>query len=474
MLSNKESFNSTNLFALLPRCVLTKSLSNHLTMKDISALDIACTNKCSRISLLEAFEECEFRGIKVKEKKDYPENYHDNYLTWLVLRKIKVRDLIFKGDEMISKNTEEVVRNVDLSNLVSIRVDGISPFRVSRNTLELLKNVLIILLSPTNKSLTTLDICYFDESILAAIVASPSQLKVLRLAGGKEINSDLSKNLFTKRLTSLTILSLNFIATDYVVIVVAKHIPSLTELYIRDCEITDESVLQLAKGLPKLQYLSLSGTNITGESFIEISKNLKQLRSLEIAYCYEIELETFEVMHSLPYLTHLWALEVDMTDDGLKCLAEQCPSLSELFWGVPTTSHGHNDFVTDEGLIAFAQIRGKSLTKLHVINAPEVTDRSLTVVAENCPELLELSFGGCSIQKTDTFQRLARGCPKLADLSVVEQSWADRDSIPIVIAFFQSLAAFSYSTSSVQNDVDLEPYWICLKSKFPQIKFEEF
>jgi hypothetical protein len=137
------------------------------------------------------------------------------------------------------------------------------------------------------------------------------------------------------------------------------------------------------------------------------------------------------------------------------------------FGGVPTISHGHNDFVTDEGLIAFAQIRGKSLTKLHVRDAPEVTDRSLTVVAENCPELLELNFGGCSIQKTDTFQTLARGCPKLADLSALEQPWADRDSIPIVIALFQSLAVFSYSVSSVQNDVDLEPYWIWLRNKFP-------
>ena len=313
---------------------------------------------------------------------------------------------------------------------------------------------------------------YVSDNYLSWVILHRIELTHLVFAA-ESITDQTERLINSIDLSNLIYIKGEFYVNDDIIMDILKQrTPSLTILDISECgrHITDSSVIPLAKGLPQLKELSLSGTEITGDSLIEISKNLKELESLEIWRCGGIEMETFGQMDVCPCLIHFWALDVDIDDNGLKRLAISCPSLKELFIGFSGC------LVTDDGVIPLVQICGGTLAILHVRGASQVSDKSLTAVANHCPELLELDFGGCYIRETSCFKSLARGCKKLTILSVLEQPWVNIESIPIVISFLKiSLREFSCSIDVIAGlgDEDKQnQYFDNLNDKFPKIKFE--
>jgi hypothetical protein len=370
-----KSDDSSRLLTILPVNVLRRLMSNYLTVKDISQLDIAF---CKDVRFLEAL-----KGCTVQEEEG--RCVSDDYLYWVGLRQIKLTHLDFV-EKSITDQTVRFINAIDLSNLISINGEF-----------------------------------YVDD--------------------------------------------------DTVIGILQQCNPSLTKLDISNCDdITDRSVILVANRQPQLKEFILSGNGITGDSLIELSKHLKELEYLQIWGCGDIERSKFEEIYPFPNLIHFWALDVDIDDLGLNRLAICCPSLRELLIGFSGC------LVTDDGVISLVKICGGTLDTLHIIGASQVTDKSLTAVANHCPQLYELDFGGCSIENTSTFKSLAQGCKKLEFLSVLEQPWVNIKSIPTVIYFLRkSLRLFSFSDdviACVGDEKEQNQYFDVLNRKFPNTQLE--
>lgn len=335
--------------------VFVKIVSLFLTMHDLVRLDNSITNKLLRTIFLEIISDNDatFKGVQNSHNSD-------NYLDWLGLRQISVKNIYcnVEVDHMflfsaISPNLESLhLENQD--RLSESKMKHILS-RVNLKHLSLIECPVLTLSLPTLLSycpqlisLTTTEVC---PSIFA---------------GG----FDCCANLIN--------LDLDFSCpiTDHEMSIIAKNCPALQILCLKNnfalTDVTIETVLKACRFLTQIEVVNYD--QITDESLARIADSCnKRLTKLVIDCNYYSEDQ----------------LPLNITDIGLLAIAEKCTGLTKL-------TLSHCDLITDLSIQSLTHNLGKTLTSISLKACDGVTNKELDIIANNCKKLKTLSIRRCT------------------------------------------------------------------------------
>ncbi|RZB94392.1 F-box-like domain containing protein [Asbolus verrucosus] len=169
--------------------------------------------------------------------------------------------------------------------------------------------------------------------------------------------------------------------------VIVHNCPQLTHLYLRRCvQITDAGLKFVPSFCTDLKELSVSDCiNITDFGLYELGKLGPVLRYLSVAKCHQV------------------------SDAGLKVIARRCYKLRYL------NARGC-EAVSDDAIIFLA----RSCTRLCALDIGkcDVSDAGLRALAESCPNLKKLSLRSCDLVTDRGVQCVAYYCRGLQQLNI--------------------------------------------------------
>ncbi len=197
------------------------------------------------------------------------------------------------------------------------------------------------------------DCVSLEDTGIQMIVRSCAQLTCLYLRRCAHITGRILADTshIGHALCSVHILVLIFYqSTDLGVKYLASYCTALRELSISDCvQVTDFGMYELARLGPNLRYLSVAKCDQISDAGIkQIGRHCYKLRYLNLRGCEAVSDDSLEVLART--CSRLRALDLgkcDITDRGLRLLAEHCPNLKKL-------SVKSCELVTDEGVRSVA------------------------------------------------------------------------------------------------------------------------
>ena len=179
------------------------------------------------------------------------------------------------------------------------------------------------------------------------IVRSCAQLNCLYLRRCVHVTGIHNRALITNNNANIPlILPLTDVGIKYL----ASYCTALRELSISDClQVTDFGMYELARLGPNLRYLSVAKCDQISDAGIKhIGRHCYKLRYLNLRGCEAVSDDSLEVLaRSCSRLRALDLGKCDITDRGLRLLAEHCPNLKKL-------SVKSCELVTDEGVRSIA------------------------------------------------------------------------------------------------------------------------
>ena len=115
-------------------------------------------------------------------------------------------------------------------------------------------------------------------------------------------------------------------------------------------------------------------------------------------------------------------LAKNLTDSGVKSLAENCPKLTK--FSISESTWEEIPGVTNDGIISLVS-KCSRLIDLYVGNADNVTDEAIKKIGEHCPDLEELGLGYLNITDNGVDEVVTK-CIKLRALCLREAGITDR------------------------------------------------
>ena len=173
-----------------------------------------------------------------------------------------------------------------------------------------------------------------------------------------------------------------FVFADIGIKYLTSYCLHLKELSISDCsQITDFALYELAKLGPTLRYLSVAKCDQISDAGVkEISRLCYKLRYLNVRGCEAVSDDAIEALAKSSHrLKSLDIGKCDVTDVGLKVLAQHCASLRKL-------SVKSCEMITDSGIQSVAHhIRG-----LHQLNIQDcaISVESYRIVKKFCKQCI--------------------------------------------------------------------------------------
>jgi hypothetical protein len=284
LLKLKQNIEMSFLSLLqLPFEIIILIFTEWLNIDDISKLDVAINNKAQRNLFLNylnsnmfIFNEYEYKNLK-----------NENYINWLIKRKIQVRKLNIEGKRLHSISNSRLIALIRMnSNLQSVELEDNYQKKKCLITNEIIKEI-----ADNCKEIIELKVsnCELLNNI-GYITISNDLLKIkkLNLSNSNEINDDsiinIAKNL--TNLQDLNIYDCNKI-TDSSINMIAENLINLHYLNLFNCKkLTNIGLINVSKKLINLRYLNISNCkNITDDSIIKISENLTKLNMLILNGC---------------------------------------------------------------------------------------------------------------------------------------------------------------------------------------------
>eukprot|EP00899_Mesostigma_viride_P008376 jgi/Mesvir1/1753/Mv11890-RA.1 len=253
---------------------------------------------------------------------------------------------------------------------------------------------------------------------------------------------------------------------------VVNRCPRLTSLDISGCKLENTSIKAVARSCPGLVHLSFNACYlITDDSLISLGRCCRQLETLEAAHTEVTDSGVAVLVRNCPLLRRVALPRV--TDASMGLVAEHCPQLEWL--DVPDERHG----VTDVGLKLIAascprihrvviahhvweksQITDASISALaegcrglrHLaVRGAGVSDASVVAVASNCTGLEYLDVSGCKNVTDASVDQLAVMCPRLRHLAVRKCDRVSDASICRILAECKELKELDVNDSGVTD-----------------------
>lgn len=229
-----------------------------LELFDIARLDIAISDKYMRNIYLKYLN---YRGIIFTG--NFTRSFNNNFLAWLNIRNIKIKNLKLHQDCFINPNAKFY------------------------KTLE---------------NLVINDINLTDEQLIAILKCCPN-LNSINLQDCENL-TEISLFLLSILCPKLTKINLNncWLISDKVINSFAKNYTNLLELDIGDCIfITDESLIKLLYNCKNLKSINLTNNNYIDDNFIlKLMKFDYKLKYINITGCNISDLVIFKLLNDSP------------------------------------------------------------------------------------------------------------------------------------------------------------------------------
>lgn len=212
--------------------------------------------------------------------------------------------------------------------------------------------------------------------------------------------------------------------------------PNLQGIILNECDISDFGCEALANNCPNLQFVSLNGTYINDKGLIYLAKNCHNLQSVSFANCrgitdsglIDLSKECFNLQDvnfdSCPQITSKGLMHLiancpklktinasQMNDEVLKLLADNCPNLQRVVC-FPVDSEG---IITNNGLVHLDKCR--FLQTIRISNCAGINERGLEYLLNKCFNLQEISLNDC-IRLGSGPMHLESTCPNLLRLEL--------------------------------------------------------
>jgi len=187
-------------------------------------------------------------------------------------------------------------------------------------------------------------------------------------------------------------------------------------------KITDAAFIEVDKGCPSLVDINISRCRLTDHTLDRLAKGCPALSVLSIRWCGDItDSGIAAVAAGCPFLQKLSLTQVDISDDGLACLASLPLHHLDLSWCAS---------ITDRGIISMFSSSQSSLASsspslieyLDLSMCERLTDISLQYVSQNCPRLYILKLDKCT-RLTDESLRALCHMQQLSSLQTLSLRW---------------------------------------------------
>jgi hypothetical protein len=184
--------------------------------------------------------------------------------------------------------------------------------------------------------------------------------------------------------------------------------PHLTTVEMMDAEVTDDGIQKVARN-GALRTLCVEGcVELTDEGLQAVVAFCPHLESVDLSACDELTDATLlAIGQHCSNLRELNIVETDVTDEGLRAIAEGCPLLETL-----------NASQCDVGPAIEDIARGCPKLRVLIVTGVEVTAEAVQALAECCPRLEELGLCRCEEIGDEEITTLVRGCSNLRRLSI--------------------------------------------------------
>lgn len=269
---------------------------------------------------------------------------------------------------------------------------------------------------------------------------------------GRNVSKDVGKVAMALSKNSPHLRSLHFNCfegiTTYLIQVgqICKNLEELDVIYTDNVNV-DAELSTSIKSMPNLKVVGLVGCRVSDECLFTLGAHCHKLKRLNVS-CNE-----------------------DITDKGLKALAEGCPSLEQLKL--------NECLITDEGITAIAN-SCSSLTLVDLVRCSRITDLSVNEIAMQCPLLQDIKLEGCRVSDeclltvgarchllkrlnlscnedvTDKgLKALAKGCPLLEQLKLNECIGITDEGITAIASSCSSLTLIDLVRCSRITDLSI-------------------
>ena len=420
----------------LPSTILATIFSQWLSLRDISSLDIATSEKEKRTTLLALFASAEFvhEGRKeffqgrreffptyskiqlfnddrfYKEHKERWKTYPQGFVPWILIRKISIRNLKTSTLQFKRLHTE-----VNLDKLQSLRLIENNDISGIEDIHLLCSNLQSFTISESSRNLTSEKYMYHLSkltnlrSLKLQVSNVISDIDIRFLSMGCRLLENLDLFLFTK-ITVRTIKHL------------AKYCRQLKSLYLTSCfekfeyscltDVTKFCHFPEDAGFPMLTDLDLSSSHFHDVWLtFPVTKNYyPSLTSLNLDRCIGLKDSSLaELSSHCPMLKILYLRRFEFRGYGLEYISG-CRELQELYlqdclhlplWANQNPHHNPSLHLLYQGCTKLTTLslqysnREKIFHRFLCYNHQFVTDESLQVLSDNCTQLTALDLSGC-------------------------------------------------------------------------------
>jgi hypothetical protein len=287
-----------------------------------------------------------------------------------------------------------------------------------------------LLRSCTRLATLDLDCGPVSDKGLGAALRHCASLVELRLRG---INVHIPADVAIPSLSQLDMRSC--IVTDAVMVAISKTCTNMRNLYLfahwdanRVLSITDAGVLAVLVGCPRLQNTDVEyAVSISRELRIELAKRSNYTEMRFQGWPNIDNRLAQEVLEVSPSLVLLECRETGspwgLSNATLAVCAQHCPLL-ELILLQDCKS------ITAEGFLLLVGA-GNKLRKVHLAGCQQLGEEAVLAIAEHCPRLKMCFFTGMKPVSDAAVVKLAEVCPLLTDVTVPFSSMCDTSLIAL-------------------------------------------
>eukprot|EP00899_Mesostigma_viride_P021235 jgi/Mesvir1/29112/Mv18418-RA.1 len=177
--------------------------------------------------------------------------------------------------------------------------------------------------------------------------------------------------------------------TDVGISRVAASCSGLQELIVSHTKITAAGLKAVASGCPELRYVDLAMSHAGGEGLIALANGCRKLEHLDVSGVYDF-----------------------VKRPAIEAIARCCPRLRVF--------RADCDDLSDADVAPLVETKDSALRVLDLSACDDISDKTVRLVAKNCPRLQALRVSGCRRVKDASVTQLAKHCKDLQYVDVDE------------------------------------------------------
>ncbi|XP_022080902.1 F-box/LRR-repeat protein 13-like [Acanthaster planci] len=190
--------------------------------------------------------------------------------------------------------------------------------------------------------------------------------------------------------------------------------PALRSVRFKGCEqVTDAVLMQLNACKCQLESLYIAYCdNVTDVGLHTFFSKQTSLKNLTLKKLPQVTCKALEAVCCPDTLVEVKVHCSNISNRGIQNLVTKNPKIRKLAFGTSTLK------VSDEVVPVCASALGSNLIDLNISDVNTLSDKSLSLIGDNCPNLIRIGLMGCNRFTSEGLLPLLENCTKLQELDL--------------------------------------------------------